>query len=76
MSVHLAFCIVNFVVTDVFEVFEVSDSNNSVPLNHDTDGNGLLRISRVNSTLLVSFTTITSFSSIDGLSVGKMKVYV
>ena len=77
VSVHLAFCIVNIVVTDVFEVIEVSDSNNSVPSNHDTDGGkGLLRISRVNSTLVVLFTTITPFSSIDGLSVGKMKVYV
>ena len=77
VSVHLALCIVNIVVTDldVFEVGKVSDTNSCVLLNHDTSDKGLLEIVRVNTTLSVSFTIITSRSSIDGLSVGKMKVW-
>ena len=74
VSVHFAFCMLYFVHTEVFEVSTVSDFNNIVPSNHDTFDKGLLKISRLNSIVSVSFTTITSLISINGLSVGKMKV--
>lgn len=71
VSVHLAFGIIRFVVTVVFEVLYVSEFNKFVRSNHETFDKGLLVIFRVNTTLLVSFTIVTSFSSINGLSVSK-----
>ena len=69
VSVHLAFSIIKFVVFTV-----VSDTNSCDPSNQETLDKGLLEICRVNTTLSVSLAIITAFSSIDGLSVIKMKL--
>lgn len=69
VSVHLAFSMIKLVVFTV-----VSDTNSCDPSNQETLDKGLLEICRVNTTLSVSLVIITAFSSIDGLSVIKMKL--
>lgn len=66
VSVHLVFSMMKVVVFTA-----ISDFNNCRPSYQETFANGLLEISLVSTTLSVSFTTLTSRSSMDGLSVSK-----
>ena len=66
VSAHLAFSMTNFVVFTV-----ISDFNKFGPSYQDTFDKGLLEISLVRITLLLSLTIVAPFSTIKGLSARK-----
>ena len=66
VSVHLVSSMMKLVVLTA-----ISDFNNCAPSYQETFANGLQEISLVSTTLSVSFTTMKSRSTMDGLSVSK-----
>ena len=67
VSVHLAFAMTKLVVFTV-----ISDFNKFGPSYQDTFDKGLLSITLVRITLLLSLTTVSIFSSMKGLSASKI----